>query len=80
MPSVVIFLVVVYVDGLKLMTLNKYLIRRGRKFEIRSTKAKTNSNHKNLNEELLKHFARLQTKDDQVCIVLTQVFLSTSEF
>ena len=23
-------------------------------------------NHKNLNEELLKHFARLQTKDDQV--------------
>ena len=24
-------------------------------------------NYKNLNEELLKHFARLQSKDDQVC-------------
>jgi len=24
-------------------------------------------NYKNLNEEVLKHFARLQSKDEQVC-------------
>ena len=27
-------------------------------------------NYKNLNEEVLKHFARLQSRDDQVCAVL----------
>ena len=27
-------------------------------------------NYKNLNEELMKHFARLQTKDDQACALL----------
>jgi len=27
-------------------------------------------NFKNLNEELMKHFARLQAKDDQVCLAL----------
>jgi len=30
-------------------------------------------NYKNLNEEVLKHFARLQSKDEQVCDGITML-------
>ena len=32
-------------------------------------------NYKNLNEELMKHFARLQAKDDQVSVVFFFIHL-----
>ena len=32
-------------------------------------------NYKNLNEELLKHFARLQTKDSQVLLILLAFYI-----